>query len=952
MMGQIAPGARILCRDAEWLVKATARSSDGGTIIEAIGVSEFIRGRTARFIQELETDLEVLRPEETKLVADTSPGYRHSLLFLEASLRQTVPDDARIYLGQRAAMDVMPYQLWPASKALAAPRQRILIADAVGLGKTLECGILCAELMRRGRGRRILVITTKSMMTQFQKEFWSRFTIPLARLDSQAIQRIRTQIPGNHNPFHYYDRSIISVDTLKQDREYRSYLEQAYWDIIVIDEAHNVARRGKGQGASQRAKLAERLATRSDTLILLSATPHDGRPESFASLMNMLDPTAIANESKYTKEDIRDLYVRRFKKDVLNDLRQHVPERNVEPVEAQASGAEERVLECLDGLRLVGIDGRRKGEQLFKTTLLKAMLSSPMACLETVENRLKRLGDDPGMAETVDELAELRSRLLQVDGAAFSKYQRLLQLIRKDFGWTGKDATDRLVIFTGRLETLRFLKQHLAEDLKLKPEAIVVLDGGMADVEQNQVVEAFGQESAKVRVLIATEVASEGLNLHYLSHKLIHFDIPWSLMTLQQRNGRIDRYGQTRQPEIRYLLTRSRIERMDEVERIVQVLLNKDEQAIQNIGDPSVFMGVFDAAQEEAVTATAIEAGMSADDFSAQLDRTAATGGETDIFDWFENPDSFAATIAGQEIPQAETGVLMQLFSTFEFTAQALRSLELPPENLNINESERFIELKLPKDLERRYQRLPKELQPQEKRLTYLTDSPQEVMQAMAAARKLESSWPQKEYLWDLHPVVEWAVDRCAFRFGRHQAPVMLVSEGLAIDETLFVMLGSFPNRRGVPVLNRWVAAVFKQGKFEGMEPFAETLARTKLGRQDIPNPGALKLDLEALERMREKAVQMARDYLQDQRSLFQRQLQPQLEEYRERLERLKGQHLEQLQLQFGTVADRTIQQQRKRQQEDRTERIFRDYREWVELSMATESTPFIKLVTVLRRVD
>lgn len=344
------------------------------------------------------------------------------------------------------------------------------------------------------------------MMVQFQKEFWLRFTIPLVRLDSVQLQRIRTRIPGNHNLFHYYDRAIISLDTLKQDREYRSYLEQAYWDIIVIDEAHNVARRGIGQGASQRAKLAERLSTRSDTLILLSATPHDGSPGSFASLMNMLDPTAITNEDNYTKDDIRDLYVRRFKKDMLQDLRQHVPERNVESVEAQASAAEERVFEILNDLKLDIIDSHRKAGQLFKTTLLKAMLSSPAACLETVTNRLNRLAKqqeaDP---QDIAELGTLQRALQQIRVEHFSKYQRLLKLIQKDFSWTGRDPKDRLVLFTGRLETLKFLKAQLAEDLKLKPEA----------------------------------------NLHYLSHKLIHFDIPWSLMTLQQRNGRIDRYGQT-----------------------------------------------------------------------------------------------------------------------------------------------------------------------------------------------------------------------------------------------------------------------------------------------------------------------------------------------------------------------------------------------------------------------
>lgn len=117
----------------------------------------------------------------------------------------------------------------------------------------------------------------------------------------------------------------------------------------------------------------------------------------------------------------------------------------------------------------------------------------------------------------------------------FSKYQRLLKLIQKDFSWTGRDHKDRLVLFTGRLETLKFLKAQLAADLKLKPEAIAVLDGGLPDVDQTRIVEEFGQENAKVRILLATEVAAEGLNLHYLSHKLIHFNIPWSLLIFPGR---------------------------------------------------------------------------------------------------------------------------------------------------------------------------------------------------------------------------------------------------------------------------------------------------------------------------------------------------------------------------------------------------------------------------------
>jgi hypothetical protein len=678
--------------------------------------------------------------------------------------------------------------------------------------------------------------------------------------------------------------------------------------------------------------------------------------------MNMLDPTAIANESEYTKEDIRDLYVRRFRKDVFQDLKQVIPEREVQAVETPASAAEEQVFEVLNALKLKGIDSRKKAGQLFKTTLLKAMLSSPAACLETVKNRLRRLTrkeeeeTDPISTEDSAELRKLQRVLEQVEIKDFSKYQRLLKLIQdpepQGFGWKGKDPTDRLVIFTGRLETMRFLREHLGEDLNLKPEAIKILDGSMPDKDQIAIVENFGQEKAKVRILIATEVASEGLNLHYQSHRLIHFDIPWSLMTLQQRNGRIDRYGQKRQPQIRYLLTRSQLERMDEVERIIKVLLEKDEKAIQNIGDPSVFMGVFEAGAEEEVTAQAIESGQSAEAFSQQLDQNAVRGSgdlsqgedEFDFLSWFEDPTGEPSI---PEDPQQLDGDLLSLFpSTYDYVCKALKTLGEGIQ-LNFVEEERLIELKIPVELERRYERLPSEILPKETELLQMTDRVSAIQLAMEEARREEARWPSKQYLWDLHPVVEWLTDRCLFRFGRHQAPVLWLSQGMADQEATFVMFGILPNRRGQPVVNRWIAVVFEGGKWKRVEDFSETLKRTQLGQGDLPNPGGgLPEDLLGL---RAEAVKQARQFLLEARKGFQAELDPKLAEQKRRLEILRDRHVEQLEIRFGEdKRPSAIKEQRRQGELSRIERIFTDYREWVELSMTTEPEPYVKLVAVL----
>ena len=322
MMLPYAPGARMIIRDEEWLLRRVDPSSDGGCLLACEGVSELVRGRSALFLSALEEQIVVLDPAKTEFVPDTSSHFNSTFLYLEAQLRRSTPGDDQIRLGHRGVMNLVPYQLDPALQALRQPRQRILIADAVGLGKTLEAGILTTELIQRGRGQRILVITLKSMLTQFQKEFWSRFSIPLIRLDSTGLQRVRNHIPSNHNPFNFYDRTIISIDTLKNNLEYRNYLENAWWDIILIDECHNVAARSHEDGVSRRARLARLLAGRSDTLILLSATPHDGSARSFASLMSLLDPTAISDPEDYTPDDFRNkgLVIRRFKKDIKKQV--------------------------------------------------------------------------------------------------------------------------------------------------------------------------------------------------------------------------------------------------------------------------------------------------------------------------------------------------------------------------------------------------------------------------------------------------------------------------------------------------------------------------------------------------------------------------------------------------------------------------------------------------------
>lgn len=475
-----APGMRIIVRGEEWMVKKVETNSLGNQTLYVIGLSQLVKDYESMFLVDVENDIEIVDPAKVTLVPDDSAFFRKSKVYIESQWRSKIPTDNKIHIGNKAAMDLMSYQLEPAQMALNKTRQRILIADTVGLGKTLEAGILMSELIARGKGKRILVVTVKSMMTQFQKEMWNRFTIPLVRLDSSRIQSVRAKLPTNYNPFFYYDKTIISVDTLKNDLDYRTHLENAWWDIIVIDEAHNVAKRG--DRSSQRSKLASLLANRSDTLIMLTATPHDGKGQSVASLMNMLDPTAIADEENYTKDDIEGLLIRRFKKDIQDQVSGAFKERVITIERCVASAREEAAYDIFADMKLQMDESRTRGKGiLFKTSLEKSLFSSPAACIKSIDARLRKLekkypdGDMPDIAT----LKELKAALELISPADFSRYAKLLKLLNStEYGWSPSKNNDRLVIFTERIETMKYLAENLKKDLGLKDNQLEVMHGG------------------------------------------------------------------------------------------------------------------------------------------------------------------------------------------------------------------------------------------------------------------------------------------------------------------------------------------------------------------------------------------------------------------------------------------------------------------------------------------
>ena len=941
---QFAPGMRAIIRDEEWMIKKIETNNLGNQALYCVGVSPLVKDREAIFLEDLENrdgnHIEIVDPAKIQLVPDTSSFFRRTQLYIESQWRQKIPTDTDIHIGHQAAMDPMPYQLDPAQMALRKPRQRILIADTVGLGKTLEAGILMSELIARGKGKRILVVTVKSMMTQFQKEMWNRFTIPLVRLDSKKIHDIRAKLPSNYNPFFYYDKTIVSIDTLKRDVEYRTHLEQAYWDIIVIDEAQNVAERGDHQ--AQRSRLAQLLADKSDTMIMLSATPHDGRAKSFASLMNMLDPTAIADPENYGEGDINGLCIRRFKEDVKDQVSGSFKERRIEVQRCKASQKEEYAFEIFAQMQLdMDLSKARATGQLFKTSLEKSLFSSPAACIKSLDSRIRKLRKKYADSEMKDiaKLENLKAALERITPADFSRYQNLLQLLNsREYGWT-RQKDDRVVIFTERIETMKYLAEQLRKDLGLKDNAVQEISGGMSDAEQQKIVEDFGREESPIRVLVASDVASEGLNLHYLSHRMIHFDIPWSLMVFQQRNGRIDRYGQKEQPDIRYMVIDSMNERIKGDMRIIEILIHKEEQALKNIGDPAMLMGKFSQEEEEQVVVETIESGSDADAFDALL-----SGDEGEI-DFFEQLMSMQDD---QTVPP-KTVDDETLYTDIDYLYSALRYLnetgEYPVEKLGTVSG---LDITVMPDMYRRLKALvPEEALPENGHLRLSNDKAfcMAEMKRSMQNNMAETAWPKVQYLWKLHPIFNWINDKGSLLYKRNEAPFIEVPEKMQPGETIFIVTGSIPNLKSTPLVDEWFGLSYVNGKFSQVYTMEELIQKTGLSNRNLPNArAATQEEIQTASNLLQDAVEQAKAYLGIRYEEYQQRMNPQIDEEINKLADLEEKHKDYQMSLFESERKRS-------EQERKVDQLFEQFTNWVRDSLTIQDNPYIRIIAAIKGV-
>ncbi|MFL5766099.1 MAG: helicase-related protein [Bacteroidia bacterium] len=937
-------GQRISTRGEDFIITDTKTNFDGTMLIDAEGISELVKGKRFAFDSSLDKDIRAVDPNHTLLIPDTDSGYRKTKLFLETQIRNSSVFSDKITIANKTAINAADYQLTPTLKALQLPRPRLLIADGVGLGKTIEVGIFLTEMIKRGKGKRIMVLAPKSILAQFQQELWNRFAIPLVRLDSEGIARIKSHLPANKNPFDYYDKTIISIDTLKKNAKFRHYLEKSRWDVVVIDECHTVA-----NDKSQKGDLAQFIAKKCESLILTSATPHNGRKENFANLINMIEPTAIPRDGEYDKSHVEPYYVRRFKNDIVDEtVRANFSERKIVRESCQLSREEIDFLQYQQELKFKAIEsftnGKAKEDFLFSIGIFKAFMSSPLAALESIKRRIVKVEEkgknEDSLEENLEILNNLKTKLEKIlQTKSDSKYERFKKTLL-ELGWSGKSNDERFVVFAERIDSLNYLRENLKADFKIKDEAVQFFHGGLTDTEQQEIIDDFGKQDSRVKILLCSDAGSQGVNLHFFCNRMFNYDIPWSLITLEQRNGRIDRYGQKKTPFIHYIIAESNVPGLKTDLHIVERLTEKEEVVYKTLGDAGSVMKLYDTNKEEQLVENA---------FLEQNDNYLEEPKKRPAFDFatlFDSQSDKTEALITDKPFEDTLSIYSNETSFYKELFEQLSSVDLLSNN-EVTVKGDYLEIVNHKELNQILFDLPPESKPKVGSLYKLSLDKELVQKSIDDARKKKGEWAEFQILYELHPVIKYYMTKLEASVSK-DAALVAKSKILPSKTAWFVFQGQVSNNLSQPVLVdflvvglKWDGSIYKKtfSLNDFIEEFKlrETLYTESISEEELKNLQAILPD----------AVQWGSHHMQEEQQNLEGEMEQKLDDYKTKIENWHKAALEQLEIDFNEKVGGNYWSRIKDNRQREIETILSDSSQFYQNLTSLHGESYLKVLAV-----